>query len=638
MKKYFIYLFLIFVLGSCASNNQDISSSTGTEEKMDFIVETVKGSDLTNIYHINKSSKIEASSEIEILTEASGRVENISVKEGDNVTKGQTLAFLYDNSANLNTNYKQAVLNLEQSRISYENNKLSLDKAITDSQMALERLKLNFENTKKSLKQDIIQAKDNLENTNLENNDSRSSLDIQKLDNSLEKMEFEYQTQLKSNKDKIDSFILMLNREKDTLRNLVVNSIDLGDSLFSIKNKNARPSYYDYIAASDSRKKDEAEYQLQKLIDIEKTFENLNLENESEINNFISKLDLGYLSLKIFLDSTLDALNASLSGLTGFTDESRNAFTARTNSYISAYQASYGSFLANKTSITGFLNTYKESEEAIAKQIELFKKDREISIKSINSGKISSQVGYEKIIISSNDTISNLELQIKNAEITLENSIKTRDITLKNLENSIKNAELMVEKSAIEVGKLVLKSPISGQVSKIDLIIGQTYPIGTKAIQIISTSKRELDVYVTSEDLEKIQIGDKVSIDYRDEKYEAEVFSKSNVANETLNYKVKVSLNKDINLVGGVANVSFQLKTKYPLISINSVVVLHSEDSKKLGELNILKDGNIEKLEVELGEVYGKFIEIKTELSPNLEIVLSDTTNFDLEKFKIKSK
>jgi len=40
-------------------------------------------------------------------------------------------------------------------------------------------------------------------------------------------MEFEYKTQQKSNQDKIDSFILSLNKEKDTLRNQIVNAVDL---------------------------------------------------------------------------------------------------------------------------------------------------------------------------------------------------------------------------------------------------------------------------------------------------------------------------------------------------------------------------------------------------------------------------
>jgi hypothetical protein len=132
-----------------------------------------------------------------------------------------------DNSLTLNTAYKQSILNLEQARIAYKNSKLSLDKNVEDAETNIQKLRVNFENTKKTLEQDLRQAKDNLDNSDLNNANSKSSLDIEKINNSIEKMEFEYKTQQKSNQDKIDSFILSLNKEKDTLRNQIVNAVDL---------------------------------------------------------------------------------------------------------------------------------------------------------------------------------------------------------------------------------------------------------------------------------------------------------------------------------------------------------------------------------------------------------------------------
>jgi hypothetical protein len=56
---------------------------------------------------------------------------------------------------------------------------------------------------------------------------------------------------------------------------------------------------------------------------------------------------------------------------------------------------------------------------------------------------------------------------LKSAESTLENLKKTRDVTLENAMNTIKNAELSVEKSSNEVSKLVVTSPIIGQVAEV---------------------------------------------------------------------------------------------------------------------------------------------------------------------------
>lgn len=638
MRKYFILSMILslFLLYSCTWSQENTWS--WAVEKWNFLIETKTAWNLNNEYALEKSSKIEAASEIVLTSEATWRVENIAVKEGDNVSKWQNLVYLFDNSMNLNTAYKQAILNLDQAKIQYSNQKLALDKNIEDSELALTKLKLNYENTKKNIEQDVIQAKDNLKNSDVNASGSKTSLDVQKIDNSIAKMEFELETLKKSNKDKIDSFISNVNREKDNLNNLLVSVINFGEELYATKYPVNKPAYYLYLWAENNTKKTRAEQTLQKLINYKKdTFDWIKLvEKDSEILDFITKIEEWYAMMKSFLDDTLEVITSSVSEQNYLPETMLTGYHNQVNGYIQSYTSASAWLVAMRLNVVAFLNTYKDNEASTEKQIDLVRKDKEIALKSYGTSELSSKVAYEKIMISSQDTISNLELQLKSAETTLINAKKTRDITLQNLENAIKAAELNVEKSSIEVSKLVVKSPISAQVASIDVTVGQTYNMWSQMLKLISTSKRELDVYVTSEDLEKIHVWDKVYIKYRWENFEWDVFSKSNVANETLNYKVKVSLNKDIHLVWGVADVSFKLKSKFPLININSVTVLHSQWNKKIWEINIFKWWKLDKLEVELWDVYGKFIEIKTPLEKDTEIILNDVSNFDSEKFELK--
>ena len=638
MRKYFILSMILslFLLYSCTWSQENTWS--WAVEKWNFLIETQTAWNLNNEYALEKSSKIEAASEIVLTSEATWRVENIAVKEGDNVSKWQNLVYLFDNSMNLNTAYKQAILNLDQAKIQYSNQKLALDKNIEDSELALTKLKLNYENTKKNIEQDVIQAKDNLKNSDVNASGSKTSLDVQKIDNSIAKMEFELETLKKSNKDKIDSFISNVNREKDNLNNLLVSVINFGEELYATKYPVNKPAYYLYLWAENNTKKTRAEQTLQKLINYKKdTFDWIKLvEKDSEILDFITKIEEWYAMMKSFLDDTLEVITSSVSEQNYLPETMLTGYHNQVNGYIQSYTSASAWLVAMRSNVVAFLNTYKDNEASTEKQIDLVRKDKEIALKSYGTSELSSKVAYEKIMISSQDTISNLELQLKSAETTLINAKKTRDITLQNLENAIKAAELNVEKSSIEVSKLVVKSPISAQVASIDVTVGQTYNMWSQMLKLISTSKRELDVYVTSEDLEKIHVWDKVYIKYRWENFEWDVFSKSNVANETLNYKVKVSLNKDIHLVWGVADVSFKLKSKFPLININSVTVLHSQWNKKIWEINIFKWWKLDKLEVELWDVYGKFIEIKTPLEKDTEIILNDVSNFDSEKFELK--
>lgn len=636
MKKIVILTLPIFLLSSCFW--WEVIEKK-INKKTEFLLDIKNSDDLEKKYFLEKSSKIEASTSIDVLSEISARVEKISVKEWEKVISWQPLVYFYDNSWNINTNYKQAVLNLEQAKISYESQKISLDKNIFDLENDLEKLKNNYENQKKIIDQDIISSKNSLENLDISKNDSKSNLDLQKLDNFIEKQLFDLETQKKSNQDKIDAFVLNLQREKDTLNNLYTNTIELWDDIFSIKNPNYNSEKYLFIWAWNSQKKAEAERYLKKMIDFqEKTLKNLNLENKDETEKYFKKIDEAYNLLKNFLDNTLETLNSSLAWLTWYTESEKNIHLTKVNNYIWTYSWNYANYISLKSQISSFLNTYKDWENSILKQIELSKKDREITIKSLNNSQITTKSSYDKLIISSNDSISNMQFQIKSLENNLLNTKKTREINLKNLENSIKNAELALEKASIEAWKLVLKAPISWQISKINVTEWQKYWPSSKILTLISSSKRELDVFVNSEDLWKINVKDKVKIDYRWEKFEWEIFSKSNVADENLNYKVKVSLDKEINLVWWVANVGFILKTEFPLLPVNSVTVLNSENDKKIGEINILKNAKIEKMEVELGEVFWKNIEIKTKIPENLQIILNDVVNFDEDKFELKVK
>lgn len=636
MKKIAVLISIIFLLSSCFW--WEVVEKK-INKKTEFLLDIKNSDDLEKKYFLEKSSKIEASTSIDVLSEISARVEKISVKEWENVIAWQPLVYFYDNSWNINTNYKQAVLNLEQAKISYESQKISLDKNIFDLENDLEKLKNNYENQKKIIDQDIISSKNSLENLDISKNDSKSNLDLQKLDNFIEKQLFDLETQKKSNQDKIDAFVLNLQREKDTLNNLYTNTIELWDDIFSIKNPNYNSEKYLFIWAWNSQKKAEAERYLKKMIDFqEKTLKNLNLESKDEIEKYSKKIDEAYNLLKNFLDNTLETLNSSLAWLTWYTESEKNIHLTKVNNYIWTYSWNYANYISLKSQISSFLNTYKDWENSILKQIELSKKDREITIKSLNNSQITTKSAYDKLIISSNDSISNMQFQIKSLENNLLNTKKTREINLKNLENSIKNAELALEKASIEAWKLVLKAPISWQISKINVTEWQNYWPSSKILTLISSSKRELDVFVNSEDLWKINVKDKVKIDYRWEKFEWEIFSKSNVADENLNYKVKVSLDKEINLVWWVANVGFILKTEFPLLPVNSVTVLNSENDKKIGEINILKNAKIEKMEVELGEVFWKNIEIKTKIPENLQIILNDVVNFDEDKFELKVK
>lgn len=630
MKKIIILFLLSIFLVSCFQEKAE-----KIEKKQEFILETKNFWDFEKKYFLEKTSKIEPSSEVILFTKISWKVEKINVKEWEKIKKWQNLVSFSDDTLFLWTNHKQSLLALEQAKINYENQKINLEKNINDIILNIEKQKNNLENAKKTLDQDLIQAQNNFQNSNLNLENSKSSLDVEKIENAIEKQKFDLETLKKTDSEKIDSFILNLKNQKDNLNNLYISSVEFWDNLFNVKNPLYQSQKDVYIWPSDTQKKQEAKDFLKKMIDFqENDLSNLNIENKEEIQKYMEKIDFWHKLLNDFLNSTLETLNNSLTWVTWFTELEKNNFLTKLNSLSSTNFSLQNAFISLKNQINSFLKTYKDNEKSILKQIELAKKDKEIAIKNINNWKIISKSNLEKVVIWKDDKIMSLELQLKTLENNLNDAKKIKDITLKNLENNIKMASLNVEKSQNELSKLTLFSPISWQIKSVNLEVWQTYSPWKEAIKIISESKREVDVFVSASDFQKIKIWDKVKIEYSWQEFEAEVFSKSNIANETLNYKINISLNKDINLVWWVAKIIFELKSDFPLLPINSVKI----DGENTWYLNILKDWKIENLEVNFWENYLDFIEIKTKIPENTKIILNDVSNYDQKKFILKTK
>ncbi len=637
MKKILTTLLLAVFLVSCGAKNVEDNKP---KEKSDFYIETVQAGDLQKKYLLQKSSKVEASDEVVVSSEAMGKVRSITVKEGDKVKKWQNLVYISDTVININTNYQQALLNLDKAKIAYNSNKITLDKAVFDTKIQVEQLENSLKTTKDTIAQNIRQAKDNYDNADVDAKNSKSSLDIEKMKNAVAKMELDYNNQVQANKEQINTFIVNLQKEKDNLANLLRDVNEFNNELFRIWPDKEKAVYEVFLGTNDPLQRDATEKEAKNLMDYEKNiFLPVKIQNVDDIQNFIIKMDETNVRIKKMLDDTKVVLNNSVISLWQFSEAERQGFLGGVNGYIAKYQGLRASFEANKNATTMFLNTYENKLESIREQIKLAQKDIEIAKKSLSSLEVGSEVALDKLIISSKDAITKLELQIKTAKNTYENAKQTREATLRNLENTIQNAQLAVQKAGNEVNKLVVSAPISGVVAKVKVNEWQTYPTGTPFLTILSDSDRELDVFLPTEDIEKIKVWEKVNINYQKKEYKGKVLSISTLADKNLNYRVKIDLEKDIQLVGGIAEVSFDLQAQFPLIPINAVSILETlEDGTKKAEIQVFENDALKKQIVNLRNVYGDKIELLTELEPSTQIILNDTSKFNVSEQVLRVK
>jgi len=145
---------------------------------------------------LKKYGKILGANDITVTAQAMGRVKKIYVKTGEQVSAGKTIISLSDSNGNYSFNVQRTKTAREQAKIAYQQTQLSLGKAITDTQLALQ------------------QAEKQAQEATLDSDNATASMQVQQLEQQVEKAEHDYHTKLKANQTMIQNFI-------DTTKNIV---------------------------------------------------------------------------------------------------------------------------------------------------------------------------------------------------------------------------------------------------------------------------------------------------------------------------------------------------------------------------------------------------------------------------------
>ncbi|MDD3144569.1 MAG: biotin/lipoyl-binding protein [Candidatus Gracilibacteria bacterium] len=267
MKKIIsVVLLSAYIFTSCGSNGVDVAVNEG---KKDFFIDVKKIGDFNNIAYLNKTGKLDSTQNISLSSSANGRVKSILVKSGDNVSEGQVLAVLDDNLSNYNLTLASSENNLAAAKNNLEVVKNSLE----SSKNNLEKAKLNYESTKIKLDKAVSDIQRNLGNLQLSDDTTSTSIEIDKLNNSINKLEADYKNLQSSNNETLSGFVRSLDKESIVLKNFVTDIIYFSDDILGVTeaNKNKNNAYEIYLGAKDNSQKIESENLLGDLIEYKKS-------------------------------------------------------------------------------------------------------------------------------------------------------------------------------------------------------------------------------------------------------------------------------------------------------------------------------------------------------------------------------
>ena len=644
MKRISWVLLLWVILTSCW--RPDVVETEQSDEKIDFFVETTLWESFNGWSVISKVGQVKSSQDIALSSTVNGRVSNVDVKPGDNVYAGQVIWRLSDSIGNYTTSIDRASNSIERARINYESSSLSLDKQIFDAEINLSKLERSLEIAKLDGEQNLIQAQDAFQNSQYDGLDSTASLQIEQLDNNIAKARLEYENKIIADEQTLEWFEVSLKKDTGNIEIFLNDVIEFGDSLLWIteKNRSDNDLFEDFLGAKDRTQKSLSENMLRQLIALEQGQEFIDTENkidawnlsQEELIEVIDFINDWYELAEDFLNNLEETLNNSIKSQWQLWDIEISTFSSQINWYQSQLQWSYGAFISFWSNVKSFLKTYKNTQESILTGIELQQKERDIQLRNLQSGQLWASTSLERTTLSVEDSIDNLEEQVRVAQNNLENAKQNKSITLRSLQNSISEAQIWYSSAAKDYSKLTITSPINGTISDVSIDVGQEVFSGTALFNIVSDSTPEVEIGLSRDELWFAKVWQNVVVKTWTEDINWKIYAISDIADANLNYKTTIVFDSTVNIIWNIVDVEISIETWKMLIPLNIIEVQDSE----IGVVKTLSGSTFSDVRIRMWEVFGKYVEIVScaKQCEELKIITSDISNFDENKFTILEK
>ncbi len=644
MTKYIWYVcILCFFLISCGKTEEE---DVTQKPKKEFYVDVIHTQDSIGTGQLIKTGRVQSTQDIGITSNATGQVTSLRVKTGDSVSAGQVLATFNDTLGNYSTSLERANNGVQRANLQYESQKITLDAQVFDAQVQLEKLQNNKIALEADTTQSLIQAEDTLENSLYAWLDSTSALQVEQMDANIEKMKLDYEQQLITNQNTLNSYDATLKKEFSSMYTSVDDVIEFSDSLLWVteKNKRANDSFEDFLGIRDTTTKQLAKKHLNNLIDFREgtTFSEIQDMihrgdmTPQEVQEALDVIDIGYnLSLELLTDME-QTINNSIESAGSLSSTQISWYITTLNSYQSAIQGKYGTFLSFASGAENFLNTYEQSEISLLKTIELQQQERAIFLRQLESWELSAETAYNKTKINAQDSLQNIDAQIQIAQNTLDNAIQTRSVTLKSLQNSITEAQITYKAAVKDYSKLTITSPINGTISRVDIDIGQEVFSGTPLFSVVSDDTPEVEVAFSRGEKIFVYEWQEVFVVVDDEKIPGSIYAVSEVADENLNYPATIIFASGTNIIGNIVEVTIPIYNERLILPLN-IISVKGDD---IGTVKTLSGATMVDVRVRMWDIYGDQVEIVScaRQCEELNIITNDVSNFDPNTFVIVEK
>jgi len=567
-------------------------------------VKTVVVTRGTLIQEVNVTGKTKPVESVELAFERGGRVKEVAVKAGDEVTMGQVLLRLDDTELQAQVAQAQAGLRNAQAQrtqliaalaaqmAKYDELKkgtrgeeLQLaQNAVTSAQQMLDDARANALNLADVNNKELARAQESLSDATTSYNDAvnKSQVDLSNVYRGVEDVIRDAYNKAADavNKQTDDLF------SNDTTFNPKL-TFSSGDTQAQTDAEALRYSAGDALAkiSSDLAALPTDQGQLDAVLVRTKT-----------------RLEL----VKKFLARTNDTLAGS---------------PPLSASTIATYKTNLSTAL---TAANAALNTVNTRQQTIAAQ-------KQTSQSTVNSAKTQLNTAKQTVeVLQSTQTnsLAQVNAKVKDAENALKNakdqlSLKQAGATSEQLkaqdaavsqaranvlsqDAQIQSAQSNIQYNESQLAKTLLTSPLTGIVTKQDAKVGEIIAPNVTLVSLMSDKQFEIEANVPESDVQRVEVGQDVKITFdalAGKDFVGKVASidpAETIVDGVVNFKLRVALSKDGGVRSGMtANLSIQALKKEDVLIVPQVAVI--ENDAGIFVKRLLKSGEVEQIAITIG-------------------------------------
>lgn len=580
MKKKIVSLMIVAVfvlnLAWCWNGNEN--------NKQNFFVDVISfGTDNQQVY-ITKPGKVSGKQDIVVSSQVAGRVKSIEQKDGALVSGNQLVVVVADTVANYGLQLQRAKNAVSRASLQKEQTKVSLDKSLTDVELAL----------------DVAQ-----------NNLSVSKITTEQ---SLKKAELDFSSATAQSQN----IYLQFDLEKNNALNVIDTILNQMDTYLWVTEEyeNINRYYEPYLWGNDVDTKANAK---QYVLDL------------YEFREEISKISANTTDAKVVL-SGVTLIEKWYNKANQLLDTMKIVIT---NSIVTTVlpQAMLDGYRARVDGLLWSLQWAKTGVSAYRRQVNALLTQGTWN-EFIEIAKTQAQIGYDLARVNSHNTVFSTEVGVKSAETNYETLQKNKDIQIWMANNAVYEANLAYQDALYRYNNLSVKSPIAGIIWNVMVKVWQEVAPWTPLFTVSSNDQQSIEVYVNADERSYIAKDQVAKILYDGQEITGTILSIASVADRNTLYKVSIGFEAEVSSLGDVASVQLPISLPYSVLPLNVVTPI----AKNKGFVWLYNGTGLQRQDVVLGRVWESYIEVLSGLSSWMEIVTTDVSYFDPLKFEISVK